>query len=139
MRGAKLLGGLARVRSTPVPTARVEFESLLRRKSAWLQDVAKHPLCLGVPLGRNGGPDKAITVDLGLKSMAQISTRELAASSSQYKQALLDRAKGAPLEGRPEDLRRAEPIPMSVIVKEDVQRLPIATPARASPRTPPTS
>eukprot|EP00964_Phaeocystis_antarctica_P104317 scaffold69468_cov67-Phaeocystis_antarctica.AAC.5 len=39
--------------------------------------------------------------------------------------------KGGPLEGQPEDLRRAEPIPMSVIVKEDVMRLPIATPVRA--------
>ena len=131
MSKARLLGGLARARSTPVPTARAEFEQLLRRKSAWLQDVEKHPLCLGVPLGRNGGPDKSITVDLGLKSMAQISTRELAASSSQYKQALLDRIKGGPLEGQPEDLRRAEPIPMSVIIKEDVQRLPITTPVRA--------
>ena len=75
--------------------------------------------------------DKAITMDLGLKNMAQISTRELANSSSEFKQALLDRMKGGPLEGQPEDLRRAEPIPMSVIVKEDVMRLPIATPVRA--------
>ena len=127
---SKLVGGLARVRSTPVRTARAEFEQLLRRKSAWLQDLEKHPLCVGVPLGRNGGPDKSISVDLGLKNMAQISTRELAASSSQYKQALIDRIKGGPLEGQPEDLRRAEPIPMAVIVKEDVQRLPVATPAR---------
>jgi len=131
MSGARLLGGLARVRSKPVLTGRAEFEQLLRRKSAWLQDVEKHPLVLGVPLGRNGGPDKAITMDLGLKNMAQISTRELANSSSEFKQALLDRMKGGPLEGQPEDLRRAEPIPMSVIVKEDVMRLPIATPVRA--------
>ena len=138
MSGARLLGGLARVRSKPVLTGRAEFEQLLRRKSAWLQDVEKHPLVLGVPLGRNGGPDKAITMDLGLKNMAQISTRELANSSSEFKQALLDRMKGGPLEGQPEDLRRAEPIPMSVIVKEDVMRLPIATPVRAlSLRTPP--
>lgn len=131
MSGPRLLGGLSRVRSKPVLTGRAEFEQLLRRKSAWLQDVKKHPLVLGVPLGRNGGPDKAISVDLGMKNMAQISTRELANSSSEFKQALLDRAKGGPLEGQPEDLRRAEPIPMSVIVKEDVMRLPIAAPVRA--------
>ena len=100
----------------------------------WLQDVQKHPLVLGVPLGRNGGPDKAISVDLGMKNMAQISTRELANSSSEFKQALLDRTKGGPLEGQPEDLRRAEPIPMSVLVKEDVMRLPIAAPVRALSR-----
>ena len=131
MSGPRLLGGLSRARSKPVLTGRAEFEQLLRRKSAWLQDVKKHPLVLGVPLGRNGGPDKAISVDLGMKNMAQISTRELANSSSEFKQALLDRTKGGPLEGQPEDLRRAEPIPMSVLVKEDVMRLPIAAPVRA--------
>ncbi len=131
MSGPRLLGGLSRARSKPVLTGRAEFEQLLRRKSAWLQDVKKHPLVLGVPLGRNGGPDKAISVDLGMKNMAQISTRELANSSSEFKQALLDRTKGGPLEGQPEDLRRAEPIPMSVLVKEDVMRLPIASPVRA--------
>ena len=136
-----LLGGLSRVRSAAAPTARAEFEQLLRSKSAWLQDVSKHPLCAGVPLGRQGGAEGSISVDLGLKNFSQISTRELAASSSEYRRQLIERTKGGALEGQPEDLRRAETIPMAVIIKEDVQRLPIATPARSAlpyARRPPT-
>ena len=128
------LGGLSRMRSAAAPTARAEFERLLRNKSAWLQDVSKHPLCAGVPLGRNGGPEQAISMDIGAKNLARVSTRELAASSSQYKQQLIRCTKGIvgtrTTTNQLENVWMAKPIPMAVIVKEDVQRLPVVMPAR---------
>lgn len=126
------LGGLSRRAPRPRLNERAQFQSLLRRKGWLLQDVEKHPVCLGVPLGRNGGSESAISVDVGLKNMVQVSSRELAGASPQYKRALLDRMKGGAKEGEPETFGNAELVPMRVVVKEDIQRLPVATPVRSS-------
>tara|TARA_B110001452_G_scaffold137417_1_gene114255 strand:+ start:121 stop:540 length:420 start_codon:yes stop_codon:yes gene_type:complete len=133
---SKLLGGLSRRAARPRPNDRAQFQSLLRRKGWLLQDVEKHPVCLGVPLGRNGGSESAISVDVGLKNMVQVSSRGLAGASAQYKRALLDRMKGGAKEGEPETFGSADLVPMRVVVKEDIQRLPVATPVRSGSSNP---
>ena len=76
------LGGLSFRRQKPPPTtSRDAFLALLKRKGVWLEDVDNHPLVLGIPLGRSGGQEKAIAVDVGLKNMASISLRALARAS----------------------------------------------------------
>ena len=70
-------------RSLALRTARGEFNKLLRQKGMWLQDVERHPVCWGMPLGRNGGEGSAISVDVGLKNVVQVSRRELAGASPQ--------------------------------------------------------
>eukprot|EP00966_Prymnesium_polylepis_P138879 3209380-Prymnesium_polylepis.1 len=104
----KALGGLPRlaragaravVRPAPPPvapaTSRAMMNDLLRRKGFWLGDVDEHPLCVGVPIGRDG-PQGAVSVDVGLKNMASLSMSQLADVSPQIKQQLLERA--APLD-----------------------------------------
>ena len=127
------LGGLSRTRPRAPRTSRADFEDLLRRKGSWLQEVERSPMCWGVPLGRNGGSYSAISVDVGLKNHVLVSTRELAGASPQYKQSLHQRMEGGPRHGEPESFNRAEPVPMQVLVKEDIQRLTVAKPARPPP------
>ena len=90
---------------------------------------------LGIPLGRSGGQEKAIAVDVGLKNMASISLRELARASPNVHRMLLDRAlagKGVDDLTEEEDaalIAAAGPVPMVIIEREDLQQLPIATAA----------
>ena len=130
------LGGLSFRRPKPPPsTSRDAFLALLKRKGVWLEDVDDHPLVLGIPLGRSGGQEKAIAVDVGLKNMASISLRELARASPNVHRMLLDRAlagKGVDDLTEEEDaalIAAAGPVPMVIIEREDLQQLPIATAA----------
>ena len=75
-RAASALGGLplslargrvSRRAKTP-STSHDELLHQLRRKSWQLNDLERHPVCYGVPLGQDGGPSKAVSVDCGLKS-----------------------------------------------------------------------
>ena len=54
---------------------------LLRRKAWQVSDLDRHPVCLGVPLGQDGGDAKAVSVDCGLKTMASVSLGDLVDSS----------------------------------------------------------
>lgn len=109
-------------------TSRDELLSLLKRKSWQVRDVDRHPLVLGVPLGQDGGTMQGVSVDIGLKNMAVVSMFELANASPEFKLAIvesaLDPARG---DQRHEDLlRQAAPVPMAVMTKEDIMKLPVA-------------
>jgi len=104
--------------------------SVLRRKSWQLRDVESHPVVLGVPLGQDGGPSQAVSIDIGLKEMAAVSLSELADASSDFKRKLFERAlegQGASDKPIQELLRGTDPVPMVVQVKEDIMKLPVAS------------
>ena len=140
------LGGLPRLASQsgrrvlrhglapPVPTSRTAFLDLLKRKGFWLGDLEDHPVCLGVPLGRDLALGGAMQVDVGLKSLATVSLADLVDSSPQLKQAFLERAadKTAPMDSsEPALIRNAPSVRMAVLVKEDLERLPVASPVHS--------
>lgn len=104
--------------------------NLLRRKGWQIEDVDKHPVVLGVPLGQDGGPSQGVSIDIGLKSMAVVSLSELADASSDFKRKLFDRAlQGESTSEKPyqELLRGTDPVPMVLQVKEDIMKLPVAS------------
>ncbi len=109
-------------------TSRGELLSLLKRKSWQVRDVDRHPLVLGVPLGQDGGPAQGVSVDIGLKNMAVVSLSELANSSPDFKLALVESTLDpARSDQRNEELlRNAAPVPMAVMAKEDIMKLPVA-------------
>jgi len=111
------------------------FLSYLRSKGAWLGDVERHPVCLGVPLGVTGSSGRTVAVDLGLKSPAAMPLRELAACSPYVERALIKHALApGPAELPDFDalLRESPPVPVAVVCKEDMQSLPIASPVHPS-------
>ena len=133
-----MLGGLpakgARA-AAKTRTSRVEFLDYLRKRSVWLEDVDKHPVCLGVPLGVTGSAGRTVAIDVGLKNPASISVRELVQVSPYVKGKVHEHAlQPGKAELPPMDamLRSAPPIAMAVIIKEDMQSLPIVAPVRAS-------
>ena len=105
---------------------------LLRRKAWQVSDLDRHPVCLGVPLGQDGGDAKAVSVDCGLKTMASVSLGDLVDSSPELKEALMEHGLQNPQSSEPiphtEHLRRAQPVPMVVAVKEDLMKQPVAAP-----------
>eukprot|EP00962_Isochrysis_galbana_P029223 scaffold9331_cov116-Isochrysis_galbana.AAC.2 len=136
MASSRVLGGLptrggraAAVVKTR--TSRSEFIEYLRKKGVWLEDVEKHPVCLGIPLGMTGSSGRTVAVDVGLKNPASISLRELVNSSPYVKREMVEHAlkPGKPeLPNVDKMLRSTPPLPMAVITKEDMQALPIASP-----------
>jgi len=119
-------------KAQPVGTSKEAFVDLLKRKGFWMRDLEDHPVCLGVPLGRDMGLGGAMQVDIGLKNPATVSLADLMDASPQLKHAMLERAaQGDIAKKRPDDpalMRDAAPVPMAVLVKEDLQRLPVASP-----------
>ena len=127
----------------PVPrTGRAELMSLLRRKAWQVDDLKRHPVCVGVPLGQNGGEQYGVSVDVGLKSFATVGVSEesvlqqLAATASpDLKRSLMHRAledskagsSGGGAVPYRDLLRRPATVPMAVHVKEDLMSLPIAS------------
>lgn len=131
--GLPALAGARRSLAMAPRTPRSEFLGYLKSKSAWLTDVDKHPVCLGVPIGVSGGGanSKTVNVDVGLKFQAVISLRELASCSPHVKSALFEHALQPGAAGLPDVdaiICGAPPLPMAVIIKEDMQSLPIASP-----------
>ena len=119
--------------SSRAPSAREEFMGLLRRKAWCLDDVEKHPVVLGVPLGMVAGSGKTIAVDVGLKNPATISVAELIKCSPQAKSIMLTHAlRGAEMPKIDSVLQQTPPLPMALVTVEDVQKLPIATPMHPS-------
>lgn len=115
-------------------TSRAELLALLKRKSWQVNDLAAHPVCLGVPLGQDGGESQGVSVDIGLKNMATVSVADLADASPSFRQGLYECATAAG-SGRVSPvqlLRQAEPVPMVVAVKEDMMHLPIANATSAA-------
>ena len=110
-------------------TSRTALLELLRRKGWQVEDIDRHPVLLGVPLGQDGGPSSGISVDIGLKNMTVASVADIADASSEFKEALVTRALDSPDDNREfqEILRGTGPIPMVLKVKEDMMKLPIAT------------
>ncbi len=104
---------------------------LLRRKAWQLKDLERNPVCLGVPVGQDGGEQRGVSVDIGLKTHATISVSDLADASPSFQQQLYERAAAARGGTRrvphADLLRRAQPVPMAVTVKEDMMQLPIAS------------
>jgi hypothetical protein len=142
MRGRTALGGLplaaaagsaARTTArTPIPkTSRTELLSLLRRKAWQVSDIERHPVVLGVPLGQNGGPTKAVSIDIGLKNMVHVSVPELVDACPDLKEKLALRALDSTSEDEPvfdqQLLKEGVTVPMAVMVKEDIMDLPIAS------------
>jgi len=127
------------VRPNPPPLAPLTSSQLmldlLRRKGFWLEAVESQPVCLGIPLGRDG-PHAAVSVDVGLKHMALVSLSELVDASPDLKHRYFEHAleASAPissaqaLQRDAAMLRDAQPVPMAVIAKADMQELPIANP-----------
>ena len=110
MRSGRQLGGLpSRAAAGSVRTTRDGFLSYLRSKGAWLGDVERHPVCLGVPLGVTGSSGRTVAVDLGLKSPAAMPLRELAACSPYVERALIKHA----LAPGPAELCATPPCPAS--------------------------
>ena len=135
---------VARPNATPMLPAnsRARMNDLLRRKGFWLGDVDDHPMVLGVPVGRDG-PQGSVSVDLGMKKMAWASMSDIVDASPQMKQKLLDQATPlhtplpSPAEALARDaaaLREAPAVPMKVVVKEDLQLIPVANPVRPPPQ-----
>ena len=124
----------SRRRMTPAlpRTSRGELLSLLKRKSWQVRDVDRHPVVLGVPLGQNGGPAQAVSIDVGLKNPAAVSVSELVDAAPALKEVVMERALADAQSGRSssayheEMLRNSSPVPMSVCVKEDLMELPVA-------------
>ena len=112
-------------------TSRDELMDLLKRKAWQMRDLEKHPVCLGVPLGQDGGPSQGVTVDLGLKTMATISLTDLVEASPKLKETLYERALSTPGDSAPvkmdDLLRKPSTVPMSVAVREDLMAQPIAS------------
>ena len=130
----RALRGPRAVRRAAPTTSRAAFLDLLKAKGVWLSDVQRHPMVVGVPVGRDGGSGQGIAVDVGLKNMATVSLHELSEASPQIKAALVDRALGSePIVGDPELLRNPPAVPMAVLVTEDLQNLPVASPVRKCP------
>ena len=74
---------------------------------------------------------KGVSVDCGLKTMATVSLADLVDSSPDLKEALME--SGLETEGDEpipyaDLLRRAQPVPMVVAVKEDLMKQPVAMP-----------
>lgn len=132
----------------PVPrTGRAELMSLLRRKAWQVDDLKRHPVCVGVPLGQNGGEQYGVSVDVGLKSFATVGVSELVDASPDLKRSLMHRAledskagsSGGGAVPYRDLLRRPATVPMAVHVKEDIMSLPVATalnPAALQARVP---
>lgn len=128
----------------PVPrTSRTELVGLLRRKGWQVDDLKKHPVCLGVPLGQDGGNQSGVSVDIGLKAFATVGLSELVEATPELKHSLVQRAlddpKGSKVVPYGDLLRRPATVPMAVHVKEDLMSLPIATalhPAALQARVP---
>lgn len=128
--GARRAGRAATVRRTVPSTSREELLSLLRRKGWQLQDVERHPVVLGVPLGQDGGSSRGVSIDMGMKIPAVISLSELSDASTDFKRKLIERALDGDSSGQQETqelLRGTDPVPMVVQVKEDMMNLPIAS------------
>ena len=107
----------------------------LRWKGWQIQDLNKNPVCLGVPVGHPGmDENKAVEVDIGLKTFVSVGLTDLIDASPDLKEELMMRAlDGPPPEaGAPsphlELLRHAKPVPMSVMVKEDMMKQPVGVP-----------
>ena len=113
-------------------TSRDELVQLLRRKAWQMQDLNRHPVCLGVPLGQDGGETKGVSVDCGLKTMATVSLAELVDSAPDLKEAMMERGLATADSTEPvpyaDLLRKAQPVPMVVAVKEDLMKQPVAHP-----------
>jgi hypothetical protein len=124
--------GRSVLRHSAPRTSHDELLKLLRRKAWQLRDLERHPVCLGLPLGQDGGPTKGVSGDCGLKNMATVSLNDLVDCVPELKEALVDRglADSESTESLPyaDLLRRASVVPMSVPVKEDLMDQPIATP-----------
>ena len=78
---ARATRGTGVVRQQVPRTSRTELVSLLRRKAWQVDDLKRHPVCLGVPLGQNGGEQYGVSVDIGLKSFATVGVSELVDAS----------------------------------------------------------
>ena len=131
-RAASALGGLplslargrvSRRAKTP-STSHDELLHQLRRKSWQLNDLERHPVCYGVPLGQDGGPSKAVSVDCGLKNAASVSYTDLIENSPELKASFMD----PNIADTTDLLRGAMPLPVSVVVKEDRVSQPIVAP-----------
>lgn len=122
------------LRQAAPKTSRHHLVELLRRKAWQIEDLTEHPVVLGVPIGHEGGEAKAIAVDCGLKTMASVSLNDLIDASPDLKEALLMHALENPDDGKDapsphlELLRSAKPVPMSIMVKEDLMKQPVASP-----------
>lgn len=129
--GARRAGRTATVRRAVPSTSRDELLSLLRRKGWQLQDVERHPVVLGVPLGQDGGSSRGVSIDMGMKIPAVVSLSELSDASTDFKRKLIERALDGDSDGQQESthelLRGTDPVPMVVQVKEDMMNLPIAS------------
>ena len=110
--------GRSMLRERVPRTSRDELMDLLKRKAWQMRDLEKHPVCLGVPLGQDGGPSQGVTVDLGLKTMATISLTDLVEASPKLKETLYERALSTPGDSAPvkmdDLLRKPSTVPMSV-------------------------
>ena len=102
------------------PTSKEAIMQLLKRKGYWLNDLEDHPVCLGVPLGKDMGLGGAIQVDVGLKSPVTVSFVDLIDASPQLKLALFQRAaqKSSDNVSDNELLRDALPVPVVVLAKK---------------------
>ena len=128
----------------PVPrTSRTELVGLLRRKGWQVDDLKKHPVCLGVPLGQDGGDQSGVSVDIGLKLFATVGLSELVDATPDLKHSLMQRAlddpEGSRVVPHRDLLRRPATVPMAVHLKEDIMSLPVATalnPAALQARVP---
>ena len=124
--------GRSVLRQAAPTTSRDALMDTLRRKAWQLQDLARHPVALGVPLGQDGGESKAVSVDIGIKTPASVSLPDLIDCSPDLKEALYERGLETPGGTEPlpynDLLRKAKPVPMTVAVKEDMMKQPIAIP-----------
>lgn len=124
------------VRQKPIKTSRDELMQLLRRKSWQVEDLEKHPMVLGVPLGQDGGSQRGVSVDIGLKEHATVGLSEIVDASPDLKRALMQRALDDPEGSGPVDhndlLRKKATVPMAVHTKEDLLSMPVASPVHPS-------